>query len=58
MCIYTLTHVVFWEGGALGLSCGMKDLSLQHTDSLVLVHRLSCSAAMWGLSSLTRNGNL
>ena len=30
---------------ASGLSCGMQELSLQHTGSLVVAHGLSCPTA-------------
>ena len=46
----------------MGSSCGMGDLSLQHTDSLIAVQGLSsCSTqaellcGVWDLSSLTRD---
>ena len=46
--IYLAALGLSW--GTQGLRCVMQDLSLQHTDSVILAHGLSCSTE-WDLSS-------
>lgn len=44
-CKYLFIYLIYLA--ALGLTCGMRDLSMWHTDSPVAALRFSCSNGMW-----------